>query len=180
MYNIIKTKLKDCVEIIPNIFEDSRGITIKPYHYPTFKNLGIEEFFNEDLFVTSKKGTIRGLHFQKEPFAQSKIIYCVSGSILDVAVDIRKDSPTYGEHVCFNIDSRKRNIAYIPNGFAHGYQVLEENTMVIYKLSSPYSPNNEGGIKWDSMNINWNKINPIISSKDNKLPTFAEYITLSN
>ncbi|AXU48574.1 dTDP-4-dehydrorhamnose 3,5-epimerase [Clostridioides difficile] len=180
MYNIIKTKLKDCIEILPNVFEDSRGITIKPYHYPTFKKLGIEEFFNEDLFVTSKKGTIRGLHFQKEPFVQSKLVYCVSGSILDVAVDIRKDSPTYGEHVCFNIDSRKRNIAYIPNGFAHGYQALEENTIVIYKLSSPYSPSNEGGIKWDSMDINWNKINPIVSNKDEELPTFAEYIALSD
>lgn len=175
MYKIIRTNIEDCVEILPNIFEDIRGITIKPYHYPTFKNLGIDEVFNEDLLVESKKGVIRGLHFQREPFEQSKLVYCISGSILDVAVDIRKGSSTYGKYVCFNLDSKKRNIAYIPSGFAHGYEVLEYNTIVTYKLSSPYMPQTEGGIKWDSMGIPWRDNNPIISEKDSKLPSFQEY-----
>ncbi|MDB3085878.1 dTDP-4-dehydrorhamnose 3,5-epimerase [Clostridioides difficile] len=177
MYKIINTNLEGCVEILPDMFEDKRGTIIKPYHHPSFKELGINENFDEDLFVKSKKGVIRGLHFQRDPFGQSKLIYCISGSILDVAVDIRKDSKTYGEYVCFNLNAEKMNMAYIPNGFAHGYEVLEENTAVIYKLSSKYSPESEGGIKWDSMDICWNEKNPIISDKDKELPTFFEYTT---
>lgn len=179
MYRIKKTNIENCIEIFPNVFEDNRGITIKPYHRKSFEDLGILEEFKEDLFVTSSKGVIRGLHFQKEPFEQSKLIYCVKGSILDVAIDMRKESKTYGQAVHFHIDSRKRNMAYIPSGFAHGYEVLEEDTMVVYKLSSMYAPEYEEGIRWDSVNIDWNTSNPLLSDKDKKWQTFLEYTNSS-
>ncbi len=175
MYKIVKTSIDSCIEMIPNIFNDDRGNIIKTYHYPTFRDIGIDEIFNEDLISISKKGVIRGLHFQKKPFEQSKLVYCISGSILDVAVDIRAESSTYGKYVCFNLDSKKRNMAYIPSGFAHGYEALEDNTVVIYKLSSPYMPAMEGGIKWNSIDIPWRGLNQIISEKDSRLPSFKEY-----
>lgn len=180
MYKIIKTKVDGCIELIASVFEDVRGETTKTYHSEEFNRLDIQDVFNEDLMVTSKKGVLRGLHFQCNPFSQAKLIYCVRGSILDVAVDIRKNSSTYGQYVEFLIDSKKHNLAYIPVGFAHGYQVLEEDTTVIYKMSSIYSPEHEGGISWDSIGINWPLEKPIISDKDKLLPKFKDFTSPFN
>jgi len=178
VYRIIKTKIEGCIELIPNIFSDHRGLSIKPFHANIFRELGMENQFNEDFMVTSKKGVLRGLHFQKTPFEQAKLLYCVKGSIFDVAVDIRKNSPTYGRYVSFNIDSRNHNMAYIPAGFAHGYMSLEDDTVVIYKMSSGYSQNHEGGIRWDSVDIKWPLIEPILSDKDKVLPKFEDFISI--
>lgn len=177
MYEVKKTKLDGCIEITAAVFQDDRGITIKPFHIDSFSLLGINKHFSEDLMVTSKKSVLRGLHFQSNPFSQAKLIYCVKGSIYDVAIDIRKNSLTYGEYVVFLIDSKKHNLAFIPEGFAHGYQVLEEDTTVIYKMSSVYSPEHEGGIRWDSLGIDWPIEKPILSEKDMLLPKFEDFIS---
>ncbi|KMT22632.1 dTDP-4-dehydrorhamnose 3,5-epimerase [Clostridium cylindrosporum] len=177
MYKINKTNIEGPIEIIPNIFTDHRGVSIKPFHSDTFKRLGLEYDFNEDLMVTSNKGVLRGLHLQKPPYEQAKLIYCVKGSIFDVAVDVRKESLTYGQYACFYIDAKKHNIVYIPAGFAHGYLVIEDDTTVIYKMSSIYSPSHEDGIRWDSINIPWPIKEPILSEKDNKLPPFNSFIS---
>lgn len=174
MYKVNKTNLEGCLELIPSIYEDHRGVSIKPFHFDTFETIGITDVFKEDLMVTSKKGVLRGLHFQKPPFGQAKLIYCVRGSIFDVAVDIRKNSPTYGQYACFFVDFKKHNIVYIPEGFAHGYMVLEDDTTVIYKMSAIYSPKHEGGIIWDSIDIPWPLENPILSEKDKKLMFFKD------
>lgn len=176
MYQIIKSKI-GCLEIIPPIFSDHRGISIKPYHKDTFKELGLVHTFDEDLVVTSAKGVLRGLHLQNPPFEQVKLVWCVQGSILDVAVDVRKESPTYGQYACFHLEAKKHNGAYIPAGFAHGYYVLEEDTVVVYKLSSVYSPEHECGIRWDSLNIPWPSTQPILSDKDANLPLFREFVS---
>lgn len=177
MFKLKKTKIEGCIELITNTFEDARGLTTKPFHSVEFSSLGLQNVFKEDLMVTSKKGVLRGLHFQNNPFSQAKLIYCVKGSIYDVAVDIRKNSPTYGEYVNFIIDAKKHNLAFIPEGFAHGYQVLEEDTTVIYKMSSVYAPEHEGGIRWDSLGIDWPIKKPILSEKDMRLPKLEDFIS---
>lgn len=178
MYQINRTSINGCLELVPNIFTDHRGTSIKPFHSDTFKSLGLEYNFSEDLMVTSRKGVLRGMHLQKPPFQQAKLIYCVRGSIFDVAVDIRKDSPTYGQYVGFYVDAIKHNIIYIPSGFAHGYLVLEENTTVVYKMSSVYSPEHEAGFRWDSAGISWPQLNPILSDKDKNLPDFDNFVSM--
>lgn len=180
MYKLENMRIKGCIELTALVFKDSRGLTMKPFHSDAFSSLGIQNVFKEDLMVTSKKGVLRGLHFQNNPFPQAKLIYCVKGSIYDVAVDIRKNSPTYGEHVAFLIDAQKHNLAFIPEGFAHGYQVLEEDTTVIYKMSSVYAPEHEGGIQWNSIGIDWPIKKPILSEKDIMLPMFENFISEFN
>ncbi|MBI4855614.1 MAG: dTDP-4-dehydrorhamnose 3,5-epimerase [Acetobacterium woodii] len=180
MYRLVKTKIDGCIELKVNVFEDDRGVTMKPFHVDEYNLLGIPDVFKEDLMVTSRKGVLRGLHFQSNPFSQAKLIYCAKGSVYDVAVDIRKNSPTYGEYVDFVIDAKKHNLAYIPVGFAHGYQVLEDDTTVIYKMSSIYSLDHEGGIRWDSLGIDWPMKNPVLSDKDILLPKFEDFTSSFN
>lgn len=172
--NIVnRTALEGCLEIIPDVFTDHRGISIKPYNTEMLGNIGITHGFSEDLMVTSRKGVIRGLHFQNPPYEQAKLVWCIKGSIFDVAVDIRKDSPTFGMYTYFYLTAEKHNIAYIPIGFAHGYQVLKHDTTVYYKMSSVYAPNYEGGIRFDSLNIPWPLGNPVLSEKDLNLKPFG-------
>ncbi|MDU3336061.1 dTDP-4-dehydrorhamnose 3,5-epimerase [Paraclostridium bifermentans] len=175
MYKIIKTELVGCMQIIPNIFNDKRGKSLKTYHKTTFKKLGIVEDFKEDLIVTSNKGVLRGLHFQKKPYEQSKLVYCLKGSVLDVVLDIRKNSNTYGKYICINLSGDKGNMIYIPAGFAHGYLSLEDNSIVGYKMSQEYNPEYEDGIKWNSLDIPWNIENPIISDRDKVFKSFIDY-----
>ena len=177
MHNINKTHLEGCFEFTPRIFKDNRGVSIKPYNVDILRSMGIEHGFAEDLMVTSHKSVLRGLHFQKPPYVQAKLIWCSRGSIFDVAVDIRKSSPTYGSFAYFHIDCRKHNIAYIPEGFAHGYQALEEDTTVFYKMSSVYSPENEGGILYNSLGIPWPLESPIMTEKDLSLPDFENFVS---
>lgn len=178
LYQKIKSEIEDCFELMPRIFKDHRGISVKTFNEDLYKEIGITHKFAEDLMVTSHKGVLRGLHFQKPSYEQAKLIWCISGSIFDVAVDIRKNSSTYGQFVYFNIDSRKRNLVYIPAGFAHGYQVMEDNTTVYYKMSSVYSPEHEGGLHYSSLNIPWPIEEKIVSDKDIKMPKFNEFISV--
>lgn len=175
MFTVNKTNTDGCFELIPRIFTDQRGVSIKPFHKDAFEELGFESSFNEDLIVTSGKYVVRGLHFQYPPFQQIKLVFCISGSMFDVAVDIRRNSPTYGNHTSLVIDAAKHNMIYIPAGFAHGYQALEDNTTVAYKISTIYSPNNEGGIRWDSMNISWPFEKALLSEKDKNWPGFKSF-----
>lgn len=177
MYKVKNCKIKGILEIEPVKFQDSRGENIKPFHKNQMNKIGIECDFMEDLMVKSKKGVIRGLHFQSSPFTQAKLIYCAKGSIFDVALDIRKESPTYGEYISFILDSTKNNMIYIPEGFAHGYQALEEDTVVIYKMTSIYSKKHENGIKWDTVNVEWPIKKVIVSDKDNILVEFEKFIS---
>lgn len=175
MYKIINTKLEGCIELIPSMYEDKRGSSIKPYHKSTFEKLGINIEFKEDLVVVSKKGTIRGLHFQMFPFGQSKLVYCINGKIKDVILDIRKSSKTYGQYEVIELSSKKNNMIYIPEGFAHGYLSLEDKSIVMYKMSSEYNPKFESGIRWDSLGICWGEDNAILSERDSKFMSFSEF-----
>jgi dTDP-4-dehydrorhamnose 3,5-epimerase len=135
--------------------------------------------FVQDNFSSSNKGVLRGLHFQKPPYSQGKLVQVITGSALDVAVDLRKDSDTYGQHVKVILSSEKRNQFWIPEGFAHGFLALEDNTIFSYKCTNYYNPQSEVTILWNDRNlkIDWQIDNPIISPKDNEGVLFKDFDT---
>ncbi|GAA4233991.1 dTDP-4-dehydrorhamnose 3,5-epimerase [Postechiella marina] len=169
--------LKGCFLISPSIFEDERGVFFESFNLGVFKKkTGISKPFVQDNISKSKKGVLRGLHFQKGIHAQSKLISVLKGSVLDVCVDLRVESATYGEHFSVVLDDVNCKQLYIPGGFAHGFLTLEENTLFSYKCDNFYNKEAESGIIFndDTLNINWNfpEENLIISDKDRLLPTF--------
>jgi dTDP-4-dehydrorhamnose 3,5-epimerase len=181
MGKLIETKIKDLYVIEPKVFEDSRGYFLESFNQRVFKELGLETIFVQDNQSLSQKGVVRGLHYQNPDKSQIKLIKVVSGSILDVAVDIRKESPTYGQHVSTILSSDNKRMFYVPHGFAHGFLTLEDNTVVQYKCSDFYSKEHEGGIMWNDkdLDINWG-INyiPVVSDKDKNNTHFKDLKTL--
>lgn len=169
------TSIDGLIEIFPKIFEDERGYFFESYNKPLFHSHGITEDFLQDNQSFSKKGVLRGLHFQKEPFAQGKLVKVTFGKVMDVVVDIRKGSPTYGQHLSFILDSKTQNMLYVPPGFAHGFVTLED-AIFTYKCTNVYNKASEGGLLWNdhSLKINWGIENPIVSSKDAILPKLNE------
>ena len=163
----------------PNVFNDSRGYFFESYNYETFKNLCIEEVFIQDNQSCSKKNVIRGLHFQVPPFAQAKLVRVIQGAVLDVAVDLRKESPTYGQHFSVMLNAENQLQFYIPVGFAHGFAALEENTIFTYKCSNIYHKDSERSILFNDkdLNINWNIDNPIVAEKDMQAICFKDFVS---
>ena len=164
------------ISITPNLFNDERGYFFENFNHFSFKNRNnnpIDLNFIQENFSKSKKHVIRGLHFQKNPKAQAKLVTAVSGEIFDVAVDLRKNSLTYGKWVSEILSETNHKSLYIPEGFAHGFCVLSENADVFYKVNNEYSPENERGLLWNDPHINimWPIDTPILHEKDSSLPT---------
>ena len=163
----------------PRIFKDDRGFFYESFNQEKYQAfLGDDTQFVQDNISSSKKDVIRGLHFQSPPFAQGKLVTVLSGRVIDVAVDIRKNSPTYGKHQLIELTAQNNLQFYIPPGFAHGFLALEENTIFSYKCTNYYSPSHENTLRWNDeiLDINWNVNNPIISEKDEigmKFSTFT-------
>ena len=176
MYQIIPQVIPDCLELIPDIFCDERGETAKPFHSTSFRELGLPAAFQEELNVINHGHVLRGMHYQQVPYEQAKLVYCLKGEMLDVAIDIRPESPTYGEYMAIKLSAAKRNMIYIPAGFAHGYLTLSEETIVVYKMTNEYHPEAEGGIRWDSFGLDWGVAKPILSVKDTQWPTLEQYL----
>ena len=177
----IKTTFIDGLLLIsPDIFNDNRGSFHESWNSKKFnKVVGKQVNFVQDNLSTSKAGVVRGLHYQIPPSAQSKLIHVLSGSILDVAVDIRPDSKTYGQHFAIKLDSESRIQLWIPEGFAHGFLALEDQTVVMYKCTNFYDPSCERSLKWDDadLGIDWGDIsssNHILSDKDSQAVSFKE------
>jgi dTDP-4-dehydrorhamnose 3,5-epimerase len=175
--NIEQTLIKDLVIINPTVFEDSRGNFFEAYNQAKFKRNGITYQFIQDNQSFSKRGVIRGLHLQDNPFAQAKLVRVLQGEILDVAVDLRKNSPTYGQHVSVVLSAENKKQLMVPYGFAHGFSVLSETASVLYKVDQVYHKDSERGIRYDdpTLGIDW-KVRPeeiIVSDKDLILPDFA-------
>jgi dTDP-4-dehydrorhamnose 3,5-epimerase len=172
-----ETFIEGLVEIYPRIFKDERGFFLETYNKEAFEKSGIKTVFIQDNQSFSTKGVLRGLHFQKEPFAQAKLVSVISGRVLDVAVDLRKNSPTFGKHVTVVLDAEKRNMLLVPEGFAHGFVALEDSVFS-YKCSNVYHKESESGIIWNDkdLNIKWGFDNPLVSDKDIILPTFKDLI----
>jgi dTDP-4-dehydrorhamnose 3,5-epimerase len=176
--NIEKTIIKDLVIIHPTVFEDSRGYFFEAYNQAKFYENGINYKFIQDNQSFSKRGVIRGLHLQINPFAQAKLVRVLEGEILDVAVDLRKKSPTYGQHVSVVLSAQNKKQLMVPHGFAHGFSVLSETASVMYKIDQLYHKESERGIRYDdsTLAIDWqvSQDEVIVSDKDMILPSFND------
>ena len=163
--------------IKPNVFLDERGYFYESFSDASFSKEGLTHKFVQDNQSCSKKGVLRGLHFQNPPFDQGKLVRVVKGSVLDIAVDIRKNSPSYGKYVAALLTEENKCLLWIPPGFAHGFLSLEDDTIFIYKCTNGYNKASEGGILWNDpdLNIDWGILNPIVSGKDMELTPFRDF-----
>ncbi|SUS06312.1 dTDP-4-dehydrorhamnose 3,5-epimerase [uncultured Defluviicoccus sp.] len=162
----------------PKRFGDARGYFSETFNSARYVEVGIPDFVQDNESLSRIAGTVRGLHFQKVPFAQAKLVRCTRGSFFDAAVDIRRKSPTYGKHVAVTLSAENGLQLYVPVGFAHGFCTLEPDTQIEYKVSAPYSAEHDGGLAWDdpALNINW-PVEPakaILSDKDRRQPKLAD------
>lgn len=171
-----ETEVEGVIEVVPTMFEDARGFFFETYRADKFKEAGIEENFMQANQSFSTKNVLRGLHFQAAPHGQAKLVRVITGKVLDVAVDMRKNSPTFGKHVKRVLDSNTGNMLFIPGDFAHGFLALED-TILQYNCSNLYNKASEKGVIWNdaTINIDWGIENPIISEKDLILPTFEAF-----
>lgn len=172
-----KTPLKDCFVITPKIFNDDRGSFFESFNKKNFKEImGVNVEFVQDNQSLSSKGVLRGLHFQEGKHAQAKLVRVIKGSVLDVCVDIRKESSTFGKHFSIVLNDKNQKQLYIPKGFAHGFLTMEDNTLFSYKCDNYYNKQSESGIIYNdkTLNINWDfpEGQIILSQKDKKLPNF--------
>ena len=168
MMEIIETNLKGLLVIKPKVFEDERGYFFESYNYQLFKQAGLDFNFVQDNQSLSQTGVLRGLHFQNNPNAQGKLVRVIAGSVFDVAVDIRKKSPTYGQWFGLELTEQNKWMMYIPEGFAHGFATLQDFTVFSYKCTNFYNKASEDCIFWNDSDlaINWPIENPILSDKD--------------
>lgn len=160
-----------------DVYTDDRGYFVELFNEKRFADLKLPVSFCQDNLSVSKKNVIRGLHFQEAPFAQGKLVRVIRGAVLDVAVDLRPDSPTFGKHEALMLTESNNHILWIPEGFAHGFAVLDDNTVFHYKCTELYNKGAEVGIRYDDKDlaIAWNIKNPVVSEKDMELMTFADY-----
>ena len=178
--NLIKTTLDGLVLFKSTIIKDNRGYFMESYHQKNINKLIGNVSFVQDNESESTKGVLRGLHFQNPPYTQAKLVRCLKGSVLDVVLDLRKDSKTYGIFETISLTEENKKQLFIPKGFAHGFIVLSKSAILSYKVDNYYNPESESGIIWNDpdLNIDWkiNKNEIIVSEKDKNLPTFNEII----
>lgn len=177
-FDFKKLEIPEVILVTPKVFSDSRGFFMQNYQYSVFCENGIKDRFVQDNLSHSVKGVLRGLHYQKNPAAQAKLVSVIQGEIFDVAVDMRKDSPTYGKWVGEYLSSENKKSLYIPCGFAHGFCVLSDEVYFTYKVSHEYAPAEDRGFLWNDSDINilWPKEieNPILSEKDTNQPLLRD------
>ena len=167
------TRIQGVLEIYPKIFNDERGYFFESFNLAHLKEAGLDLNFVQDNQSFSKKGVVRGLHFQKSPYGQGKLVRVIKGRVMDIAVDLREESETFGEHLMVELNDQLNNMLYVPEGFAHGFAALEDS-IFFYKCTNYYHKPSESGVVWndETLNINWGVNNPIVSEKDRLLPTF--------
>lgn len=175
MIDFKKTNIAGCFELQPTLIRDSRGGFIKTFHNDIFSELCLETSFKEEYYSISKFGVIRGMHFQLPPHAHTKIVYCISGKVLDVLLDLRKGSPSYKKTISVELSATSFNGIYIPVGVAHGFLSLSDNTILAYKVSTVYNPNFDSGILWNSFGFNWPNLDLIISTRDKNLVNLSSF-----
>jgi len=170
--------------IIPSVFViaakplfDERGVFVKVLHAETFSKANLRSDFAESYYSVSKKDVVRGMHFQSPPHDHVKLVYVTRGKIMDVILDIRKGSPTYGQHVAVELSEENRNMVYVPIGCAHGFRALQDDTCVTYLQTSAYAPASDFGVRIDSFGCSWGITEPIQSARDKAFPTLAELNT---
>lgn len=181
---VIKTSIPDVLIFEPKVYGDERGFFMESFNQKVFDEaVGRKIEFVQDNHSQSSKGVLRGLHYQLEPYAQGKLVRCVEGEVFDVAVDIRKSSPTFGQWVGVYLNAKNKRQLWIPEGFAHGFIVTSEKATFLYKATSYYMPSHEGGIIWNdkSLNIQWPLMREmIISAKDQQQISLTEYLEIES
>ena len=174
----IKTEILDVYIIEPSVFGDNRGYFLESFNLEKFKENVYPIKFVQDNESKSSRGVLRGLHFQKPPFEQAKLVRCIEGRVLDVAVDVRKESPTYGKHVAVELSGENKRQLFVPRGFAHGFSVLSDTAIFAYKVDNTYAPESDSGIRFDDkeLNIDWglSEEKILLSVKDKNLPAFKD------
>jgi dTDP-4-dehydrorhamnose 3,5-epimerase len=172
---VTETTLKGVYLLSTPVFSDSRGTFTKVFNSDFFEAHSLTTQFKESYYSFSKKGVIRGMHFQVPPFSHTKLVYVSNGSITDVVLDLRKDSPTFGKFEKFELSRKNGASIYIAPGLAHGFEAMEDNSCVAYLQTTTHSPEHDHGIKFDSFGMSWNTSNPIMSERDSTFPTLANF-----
>lgn len=174
---VIETGFKGLYKIEPLVFEDKRGYFFESWNKEKFKEAGLDHNFLQDNQSMSGAHVLRGLHFQLPPWEQGKLVRVITGAVVDVVVDLRKGEPTYGQHFKYTITAEKKNMLWIPPGFAHGFLTLEENTIFFYKCTQVYNRESEASIAWfdPDLNIDWGITKPLVSEKDKVAPLFRDF-----
>ena len=175
--DFIATGIEGLIVVEPKVFKDSRGYFFESFNKKTFQEAGILSQFVQDNQSFSKKDVLRGLHFQKPPYAQAKLVSVIQGAVLDVAVDLRRKSQTYGKYYSVELTGENKKMMFIPEGFAHGFATLQDDTIFSYKCSNLYHKDSEASILWNdnTLNIDWQIDNPILSEKDIIAPKFNQF-----
>lgn len=169
--------LPGAIVLQPKIFRDQRGEFVKTYHEGIFSELGLPVQWTEEFHSVSRRGVIRGMHFQTPPADHCKLVYCLRGRVLDVILDLRRNSPAYGKWASIELCPEKCLQFFIPKGFAHGFLALEEDSLMVYKTTTVHSPENDAGIRWDSFGFAWPCSAPIVSERDASFPELNQYDT---
>lgn len=172
---LVATELPGLQVIRPRIFQDARGSFVKTFHADQFRGLGLDFEPREEFFSTSAKGVLRGMHFQVPPAAHAKLVYCIAGSVLDVVLDLRKHSPTFGRSCARELSAASREMFFIPVGFAHGFLALDDGATMVYQTSTVHSPEHDAGVRWDSFGFDWPVKTPVMSERDQKFPALRDF-----
>jgi dTDP-4-dehydrorhamnose 3,5-epimerase len=159
----------------PRVFQDPRGQFVKTYHAGLFRELGLAFCPQEEFFSVSAAGVLRGMHFQLPPHAQAKLVYCVSGCVLDVMLDLRRQSPTRGQVFAREISALNREMLFIPAGFAHGFLALADPSVMVYQTNTVHSPDHDAGVLWNSFGFAWPQAAPLLSDRDQRFPAWPDF-----
>ncbi len=173
---VTETKLAGVLVIEPRVFSDDRGLFYEAYHAERYRQAGADATFVQDNVSRSSRGVLRGLHFQRPPHAQAKLVSVLEGAVYDVAVDLRRDSPTFGQHVGVELSAENGRQLYVPVGFAHGFAVTSETALLAYKCSAFYAPEAEGSVRWNdpALGINWPTKASLLSDEDRAAPSWDD------
>ena len=176
MFTVHQTLFAGLVSLEPRIFTDHRGTFVKTFHDAAFHSLGLPFAAREEFFSTSQKNVVRGMHFQIPPADHAKLVYCVTGAVLDVVLDLRRNSPTYGRTHAEELTESNRRLLHIPTGFAHGFLALTEGALLVYKTSTVHDPACDRGIHWQGFGFAW-PVGPeaILSQRDKEFPSLADF-----
>ena len=173
--NIIKTTIPGCFELQPLVLKDERGTFVKTFRKDIFDKHDLTTDFTEEYYSCSKKGVLRGFHFQLPPHDHVKIVYCVSGTIMDAIIDLRKDLPTCGQHAVFELSGEKANALYLEKGIAHAFYVMSKFAIVMYKTTTVYAQEHDAGILWDSAGVLWPDDTPVLSRRDKNFTPLSQF-----
>lgn len=177
MFELVETRIAGSYIVKPKVVTDARGRFMKFFHAPAFQLLGLPTEFAEAFSTSSHKGVVRGLHFQRPPSHQAKLLHCVQGQVLDVVVDLRVGSPTYHRVSAIELNDATPMCLYLPPGLAHGFCTLSMTATLSYMVTCPHCPSDDQGIRWDSIDFSWPVSDPILSERDRDLPRLADFVS---